>query len=225
MKVYHTEEEQLAAIKAFWQDYGKTIIASIVVVLAVTFGWQYYQAKQNSHIQAGAVEYHKLLEMMDEPDASLDSLQKQAQVLKDHYAKTPYAAAGALLIARKAVDDKNLPEAKAQLEWINFNSKEGTFTELAHIRLARILLSEKDFAEALKELDNHKAGAFEGEYQEARGDILYAMQKPAEARAAYEAALKVLPSSPEKMLIQMKFDDLASSNDVLWTPSVQEKAQ
>jgi predicted negative regulator of RcsB-dependent stress response len=215
------EEEQLDNIKRFWKENGSKLLSGVALVAVVVGGWFYYQERQAHYYETAAVEYHKLLELMEkegQDPKELAQVEQQAQLIQKEYAKSPYAAAGALLVAKQAVDHGNIPDAKAQLEWIILNSKENDLVQLAHARLARILLSEKNYEAALKEVENYKGNRYEAEFQEIRGDIFYSMQKTAEARAAYDAALKSMPDTPEKMLVQMKYDDLASPTDMLWSP-------
>jgi len=57
------------------------------------------------------------------------------------------------------------------------------------LRLAAVLLDEKAYDEALKQLDAPHAAAYESQYGALKGDILVAKGQPAEAKAAYKAAL------------------------------------
>ena len=40
MDVYKTEEEQVEAIKKWWNENGKSIIVGIVVGITAIFGWR-----------------------------------------------------------------------------------------------------------------------------------------------------------------------------------------
>jgi predicted negative regulator of RcsB-dependent stress response len=56
------------------------------------------------------------------------------------------------------------------------------------------------------------AGSFAPEYDELRGDILAAQGKSSDARAAYERALAVAGTDPQRReLIEMKMHDLAAA--------------
>ena len=46
-----TEEEQIAALKKWWSDNGKSLLIGIGVALAIVFGWKAYQ---NNLIQTKA---------------------------------------------------------------------------------------------------------------------------------------------------------------------------
>lgn len=230
MSTHHMEEEQVENLKRFWKMHGNKIIIVFAVVLLGIAGILYYQKSQSTYYEQAAVEYHKFLEIIEagqgQPGADplvLEKMNAQAELLKKEYAKSPYAAASAMLLAKQDVEANDLEQAKVQLEWVSLNSHDKDLEQLAHARLARILLQEKNYEAALAELDKENGHRYESVFQDIRGDILFAMKKPEEARAAYQAALNVMPDSAAKMLIQMKHDDLASSNDVEWTP-IKENA-
>jgi predicted negative regulator of RcsB-dependent stress response len=79
---------------------------------------------------------------------------------------------------------------------------------LARIRLAAVLLDEKAYDEALKVLAVKPPASFAALFEDARGDVLQAQGKAAEARAAYQAALSKLGGGeePARELIQLKLD-------------------
>jgi predicted negative regulator of RcsB-dependent stress response len=52
-----------------------------------------------------------------------------------------------------------------------------------------VLLDEKAYDEALKQLDAPHAAAYEAQYAALKGDVLVAKGQPAEAKAAYKLAL------------------------------------
>ena len=43
MESYRTEEEQVEALRRWWNENGRSTLFVIVVVLAGTFGWQGWQ--------------------------------------------------------------------------------------------------------------------------------------------------------------------------------------
>ena len=44
MDVYNSEEQQVEAIKSWWQENGKSIIAGVVIGFVGLFGWRYYNS-------------------------------------------------------------------------------------------------------------------------------------------------------------------------------------
>jgi predicted negative regulator of RcsB-dependent stress response len=82
---------------------------------------------------------------------------------------------------------------------------------VARLRLAGLLLQAKDYEGALKQLDGAKAPTFEALVADRRGDALMAQGKPAEARAAYQAAWKAMDERLEyRRLIDAKLTALGA---------------
>jgi predicted negative regulator of RcsB-dependent stress response len=79
--------------------------------------------------------------------------------------------------------------------------------DVARLRLAGVLLDEKNPDEALKLVDAKHTAAFDGIYADMKGDILAVQGKRTEARAAYQAALgKLDQRSSYRQLLQVKLD-------------------
>jgi predicted negative regulator of RcsB-dependent stress response len=81
---------------------------------------------------------------------------------------------------------------------------------LARLRLANVLLDEKDYDEAQKVLAIRPEPAFEALFEDVRGDVLAAQGKRTEAKAAYSAALAKLKPGDDaaRDLVQLKLDGL-----------------
>ena len=77
------------------------------------------------------------------------------------------------------------------------------------MRLAAVLLDQKDYAGAMQLLEARHAKAFDALFDNLRGDVLVAQGKMDEARAAYRKAMDELaPKSPLKTVVQIKLDSV-----------------
>ena len=69
-----TEEEELAAIKEWWQRNGKPLLAGGALALAGVLGWQLWQDRQINQSQAASALYQQLVDISlngaGEPDAA-----------------------------------------------------------------------------------------------------------------------------------------------------------
>ena len=182
------EQEQLAELKTWWRQHGNRIVALIAAV-AIGFagwqGWQWYRASQAA--EAGSL-YDALSRGVQSGDAK--AVRDAAGSLIESYPGTLYASMGALAAARFHFDRNDLKSAKAQLQWVVDSSPHEDFRDLARLRLAAVLLDEKQYDEALKLLEAPHAAAYDAHYAALRGDVLVAKNQPAEARAAYQLALE-----------------------------------
>lgn len=204
------EQEQLDTLKAWWKDNGNFVLGVVLVLVIAVGGWRgwgYYQTKQAS-------EAATLYEQFDAQLASNDAkrVNDAAAVLMDKYGSTLYAARAALLAAQVNEQEKAIPQAKTQLQWVLDHAAQDTVKDVAHLRLASILLDEKNYADAMKHLDAAHPAAFDGLYADLKGDVLSAQGKNDEARAAYQTAYdKTDARSTYRQLIQMKLDDLGAA--------------
>ena len=209
MATYDLEEqEQLAELKAFWKQHGNLILIAIVAALAVVLGywtWTRYQGSQTA--QASAV-YGELQKAATANDAK--KVRDLAGTLIEQYPRSVYAPLGAFISAKIHFGAGDLKTARAQLAWAAENARDPGVQALARLRLANVLLDEKDYDEALKVLAVKPEPAFEALFEDLRGDVLAAQAKGAEARAAYTAALGKLKPGDDtaRDLIQLKLDGL-----------------
>jgi len=129
--------------------------------------------------------------------------------LIEQYPRMAYATRAALLAAKSNYESGDAKSAKAQLQWVLEHASSDEIKDAARLRLAGVLLDEKNHAEALKLLEAKHGGAFDGLYADLKGDVLLASGKSAEAQASYKLALeKIDPASAYRGLVQMKLDGL-----------------
>ncbi|MBI4207077.1 MAG: tetratricopeptide repeat protein [Betaproteobacteria bacterium] len=204
------EQEQLEAIKAWWDRYAKLVVAAAIACLltiAAFQGWRYYRHQQSL---AAVTLYEQLVQAERANDAK--KVRDIAAQVIDNYSRTPYAAMAALSAARASFESGDLAASKVQLQWVIDNAGEEELRDVARLRLAGVLLDEKKYAEALALADVRHVASFGGLYADLKGDILLAQGKLAEARSAYQAALeKSDAQSPYRPMIQAKLDALGDT--------------
>ncbi len=205
------EQEQLAAMKAWWDKHGNFIltVATIVLLAIAAFnGWRWYERRE---AQQAAVVYDELLRALDGTDAN--KKKELAGTLIERYGRTVYAPMAALQMARVYHDAADLAAARAQLAWVIDKSGHDEYAALARVRLAGVLLDEKQYDDALKTLATDPPKSLVAAFADRRGDILLAQNKPDEARKAYQEALdKAEPGNPLRNLIQLKLDSLPAAS-------------
>lgn len=204
------EQEQIAVIKDWWQKYGKLVMTAVTALLVGVAGvqwWRYYTSQQAA---SAAMLYTQLdtAEKTNEPK----KVQDIAATLASNHSGTAYAAMAALRAAKSFVAANDLANAKQRLQWVIDKAKDEEMRDIARLRLAAVLLDEKNYDEALKLLDAKHVPAFDGLYADLKGDILTAQGKRAEARAAYQAALEKSDARGNyRQLIQIKLDALGEA--------------
>jgi predicted negative regulator of RcsB-dependent stress response len=201
------EQEQLEAVKAWWQRYGRFLVVVVVACLATILaiqGWRYYRHQQSL---AAATLYGQLAEAARANEGK--KVRDIAGEITDKYSGTAYAAMAALSAARASFDAHDLAQAKRWLVWVIDHAGQDEVRDVARLRLAGVLLDEKKYGEALALTEAPHGAAFDGLFADMKGDILLAQGKTQEARDAYRVAIeKSDPQSPYRPTIQAKLDAL-----------------
>ena len=201
------EDEDVAKLKTWWKEYGLTIVAGAVLGLGGIGGWNAWQghqerrAEEASHIYAGVVEAAA-------GDRHEEARSRAAHLLAE-FPNSGYATLAAFVASASASAQGEWDEARSRLTWIEDNASRPGYRDLARIRLARVLLDERDPESALEALGRVQSDAFDAVAEELRGDILLARGEAEEARSAWRAVLAsehALPSSRAR--VRMKLDDL-----------------
>ena len=169
------EQEQLDQLKSFWKQYGNLITWVLIAALgsyAAWNGWHWWQRDQAA--KAGAM-YDELDRAAQAGDA--DKAGRIFADMKERYPRTAFTAQGALLAAKTEFEKGQIDSARATLTWVAENAKETEIQTIARLRLAGVLLDEKKYDEALRQLDTANAGEFAALVADRRGDILLAQGK------------------------------------------------
>ncbi len=200
-----TDEEKLEQIKKWWGENGGSIITGIVLGLAVLFGTKAWFSYQERTAQTASNLYTVLMSAMESGDAAVVS--QKTGVLVSEYSGTPYAALGALALAKEKIKAGDLPAAQAQLEWVLENSPSDIMRDTARLRLARVLIALENLDGAETLLGQAVTGnAFDPLYTEVRGDVYVARGNIAAANQAYQEALAATAAgSPGQHMLELKY--------------------
>ncbi len=209
------DDEQLENIKRFWQDYGTPILVGSSIALAVFAGWRYWQQSKLETASQAATSYQRTQEAYQKLSLSPDDkaanteMQREGQKLIQEYSNTPYALNASLLLAKRAIDNKDLKEAEKQLRWVLTQPVDDGVKSIATLRLARLLVEKADNKGALDLLAKDTNAAFTPSREELRGDISKTMGDLAGAQKAYQLAIKALAERNEpRPLLEMKMADV-----------------
>lgn len=211
MTDYMTEQEQVEILKNWIKQYSLVILAGVVIAVIAITGWRYWQQRQAKIISHASAVYDEMLtkRAQNDPGATL----VQAQKLFSHYPQTTYGQMAAFMLARDAVVKKNYTEAETQLNWVLKHSSIPSIKQIARLRLARLLITQQKFEDALNVLQKTEDKSFNGLIDEVRGDAYLGMKNPEMARKSYQQALADLPNAEIiRPLLQMKYDNLATTN-------------
>jgi predicted negative regulator of RcsB-dependent stress response len=207
---YRSEEEQVEAIKKWWRENGRSVIAGVAIGVAGILGWQGWQQYTQQRSVSGSVAYEQLLAVQDDPEQGI----AQGQRLMEEFGGTGYADLAALFVAKLELQREDADAARATLRKLITDAETEGLAHVARLRLARLELAQGNGETALELLDGEAPPGFEVAYADLRGDAYVAMDAPAKAVAAYDQALAAAPEpSANRAWLEMKRDELGVSPD------------
>jgi predicted negative regulator of RcsB-dependent stress response len=203
---YVTDQEQVEALKRWWKANGKSIVAGVIIGLAIVSGGKWWFARQQNLAEQASQQYEQVL--LAEQQGNKDVALQQGGILLEKYPNSNYAALTALVLAKLKVDQDDLDGARFYFQWVVDHAQGDQLKDVAHLRLARVLLAKGDQAGALQAVEAVDVKAFAAPAQELKGDILLAMGKRDQARVAYAAALAAAGSGIDQSRLQMKLAEV-----------------
>lgn len=180
------EQEQLDAIKTWWKMYGNLVTGVVAAIAIAVVGWQGWNWYQNRQAAQASAIFTALEEAISAKDNG--RIKAISGELTEKFSGTSYAALGAMAAAKASFDAGDLKTAKLQLSWVAENAK-GELRDMTRLRLAAVLLDDKAYDAALKQLESPHDATFDVRFNELKGEVLVAQGKKDAARDAFKAAL------------------------------------
>lgn len=209
MDIYASDDEKGEEIKQWWRDNGTSVIVGCLLSIAIVLGWRYWITNQHTQAENASGLYQQVVTLLAE-DNITDAENKTQQLLSE-FSKTPYAVFAAFEVAKQAGDPST---TKTYLEWAMENAKLSGQVEIARLRLAKLLLNEAQYQQALALTEQSQTAAFASLFAELQGDIYAAQGQQEQARTAYQNALLTLrQGEPRQQLLKLKLDDMAVTQD------------
>ena len=182
MAEYETEEQQIDALKNWWKENGRSVIAGAVIGVAGLVGWKGWGAYQEQQSLAASDRYNAMRASVIAQN--LEAVIQQATELKDNYSTTPYASLGALLLAKAKAEQGDVSAVIENLQWIVDHGKQDTLQSIAKLRLARVYIAEETLDKAQALLDQDFPKAYQSLQAELRGDLYVRRGDVSAARTA-----------------------------------------
>lgn len=222
-----TEEEQIEAIKKWWDENGKSTVFAIVLGVGAVFGWQGWQKHQASQNAQASDVYQSLLQTVAEGSeltaAQLKSSQHISDQLKNDFGGSSYAQLAAMLMAKAYVERDELESAEQQLRWALDAGGDDNIQAVLRLRLATVQFARGENDAALTLLGQPVSEEFAGSYAELRGDVLRDKGDYAGAVAAYEEA-KQNARTQNAQLLDFKLSNAKRKAGVSEVPAAAEDA-
>ena len=184
---YKDEDEQVAAVKQWWDENGKFVIGAVVLAIAGNFGWTAYKDNKAATEAVQSDAFQKVIEASQGDD--LDALLAAASNVQTSNPGSEYAQLATLFAAKALVEKGELEQAAAQLQGVlNAVTIDQPTGAEARLRLAGLQLAMNQTAEALSLASQSYPAAYRARALEVQGDALLAQGDRAGAKAAYQQA-------------------------------------
>lgn len=204
MSAYLEEEEQIEAIRNWWKENGRSVIAGAVLGLAAIFGWQGWQGWQRGQAEAASILYEQML------GDDMDTAQSAGKYLLGEFPESVYASLAAMKLAQIAYERGEKGTAVENLQWVAAHAPDSVIGDLARVRQARVLLDIGKQERAARVLSEIKKDFMPAVVAELRGDIARAKGDTAAAREAYEVAMR---AGATNELVRMKYQALGKGGE------------
>jgi predicted negative regulator of RcsB-dependent stress response len=211
MSDYLSDDEQVAALKKWWDDNGLAVIIGVVVVIAGTVGWRWYQDFTQKQDEAASSAYQQYVEMRSEEGNAAEIDAAAAAFINEH-GDSGYATLVQLYQARDAVAAEDL-EAAEKLLAAALEGADSSVKDVIRVRQARVLVQLGREDEALAALAAVKGQGFRSAVAEIKGDVLMARGDRTGAREAYQAAVDALEADQARPILKMKLNNVAAISD------------
>ncbi len=213
------EEEQLEALKDWWDRHGKSIFVVVLLSVGSVLGYQAWQKHVQEIGLAAALIYQDLVvasasiteetagdaENNSEESQVMTTAKNLANTLKTDYTDSTYAIFAALHLAKLAVDTDDFDVALSELEWILEQGVNEEMEGIVRMRLARVLMEQGKTDEALATLDvTPDSSVQRASFAEVRGDIYSLVGAQQKAREAYQLAIDNLSEEVNSAMLKTK---------------------
>lgn len=204
----YEDDEQLEALKDWWQRNGRVVIVAAVVGVAAVLGWQQWGSWQARQAADAAAEYQAVLSALNNADREV-AVNRIERLQSDHD-QSPYTVLASLAVASAEMADGKPAQAAERLAWITRTQPDSPMAVTARLRHAEALVAAGDQSAALSVLDPPASGPLAARYQELIGDLEAARGNREAAIAAYRAALQ-RSAGERRALVEVKLFDLGAA--------------
>ena len=186
MAEHMQDEEQIEAIKQWWQENKVSVVAAFVIAVGGTLGWSQYTDYSATQAAGAANRYDTVIEQKD--TLGTEELASLVNDLRENHDGSVYADFASMQLASAAVAEGDYDLAAAQLtEVVGELDPSSTMGQMAQLRLARVLAAAGREEEAVRILEMGSA-SFPVSFAQALGDIHLAAGRESEALEAYRMA-------------------------------------
>lgn len=212
MSRYETEEDQVEAIKQWWQKNGTQLLSGILVLVLAWSGWTYWQnTKLNEGLKASAM--FEMLQVRQQ-QGSFGEAMREGITLMEEQPESPYSTGIALMVAKHYVEQGKLDLAYENYQWVVDHAPDASLKLVAQLRMVTLYSDQQRFDDAeqlLAKIDERALSAAEkANLAFYRAELAFNQGDLAAAKAGYQAVMDN-PSTVDALqnIASIKLADLA----------------
>ena len=211
MAEHSNDEERLLAIVDFFKHYRNLILSIVISISVIGIGAYGIKYTQDSKNNSAAVIYSKWMEAVSAEDTNaMDDSSLFDQLIND-YRSTGFAQFAMIKKASALASNSQLDESKIYFEDL-IDVSSGLFgnslvNKISRVSLARILISESNYSEALSAIESLMAGS-DPLVNELAGDALAGQAKNSLAIEQYNLAKDLYDDDASKNIVIMKLNNI-----------------
>jgi predicted negative regulator of RcsB-dependent stress response len=139
---YLNDDEQVAALRKWWEENGTFLVVALLVVGGSVFGWRWFQDYTRTQQEAASMLYEEYLENRSGLNTGANVESRQVELLQQLDSKYPdssYATFALFYRATDALQEKDVEKAEALLRQALSRAPTDEMRDLSRTRLARLL--------------------------------------------------------------------------------------
>ncbi len=200
IEVDKTEEEQVEQVKRWIKENTLQIVVGVSLGLGGIWGFDAYKNYQHSQLIEARSIYLTL--------SSNPSDTQAYEQLKNNHANSGYLDLATLILAKNAVANKDYTQALEYLTPLS-DASNVSIAKVVNMRIANLHLEMGSYKQALDALNTAPNSAFDGLYNQLKGDIYLADNQIENAKKHYKLAFnQISKDSGLQNLIKIKLSDL-----------------
>ena len=201
-----TEEEQVEKMQKFWEDYKRSIIAVIVILLGAYGAFNFYTNQSIKNLEIASQLYQEIL---IEKITAIESITEKVTLLKKTSSNTPYASRSAIYLSKLYSQDNKKESAIKELIWARDNATEESIQSLADYLLANLYFVAGDLDEALIAVKKINTIGFQVLAKDMMGDIYLQQGDSEKAKKSYLNSLELYKGQGDvRKVLQNKIDSI-----------------
>ena len=147
----YTESEQRAMLAKAWRQYGRFLLAAVILGLVIGYSWRYWQSRKAGQAAAASDLFQQVvLQPLNKALPPDNTAVRAAHLLITQHPKQEYANLARLWLAKNAVLGTQWTVAENYLQQVVSDSANITLRQVARLRQARVQAQEKHYKKGYK---------------------------------------------------------------------------